>query len=122
MRRPSLSGTRPGGAHAGERGILSSSSGGVAFFVSSNYRFYDVDGSEYVHSCRCSATHWARYPWPPLPSLTGALSVPSPKDVVRDEPTNDANLAMAYHILHCPVRALATQLHDTVCSTLVQLL
>ena len=43
-------------------------------------------------------------------------------DVVRDDPTNDANLAMADHIPCCAVHALAAQLHDVVRSTLVQLL
>ena len=44
------------------------------------------------------------------------------QDVVRDGLTNDAHLALADHIPRCPVRALTTQLHDVVRSTLAQLL
>lgn len=99
--------------------VLSSIGCGVAYVVSDNHRVHEVDIADYVHKIRhtLGLVPEATIPFPHrCPICTVA------QDAVRDDPTNDAHLAMADHVPRCPVRGLTTQLHDIVRSALMQLL
>ena len=99
--------------------LLSSSGGGTTFLVSDDRRVHAVASAEYVQMVR-HALGMVPVAATPVPHRCPICILA--QDAVRDDPTNDAHLALADHIPHCPVCALATQLHDVVRSTLVQLL
>ena len=99
--------------------LLSSSGGGMAYVVSDHHRVHAVDCTEYIQMIR-HALGLIPDAATPLPHRYPICTVA--QDAVRDDPTNDAHLAMADHIPRCPVRGLTTQLHDHVRATLVQLL
>ena len=99
--------------------LLSSSGGGTAFLVSDDHRIHAVDSADYVQMIR-HVLGMVPVAETPVPHRCPICTVA--QDAVRDDMTNDAHMAMADHIPRCPVRALTTQLHDVVRSTLVQLL
>ena len=99
--------------------LLSSSGGGAAFLVSDDRRVHAVSATDYVQMVR-HVLGMVPVATTPVPHRCPVCTIA--QDAVRDDHTNDAHLAMADHIPRCPVRALTTQLHDVVRSTLVQLL
>ena len=102
--------------------LVSSSGGGTTFLVSDDRRVHAVAGADYVQIVR-HVMGMVPVAATPVPHRCPICTVAH--DAVRDDPTNDAHLAMADHIPRCPFRALlalTTQLHDVVRSTLVRLL